>query len=121
MIPDIFPILAAASGVTALVGTNPVRVFPFAEAPQSSTLPYVTWAVFSGDPQNAMDSVPQVDVLGAQIDVWGATATSTLDVAAAVRDALEPHAHMVGIGNMSRDSETKTYRIRLDFDFFTER
>lgn len=121
MIPGLFQILSAAPAVTALLGSNPVRVYPFGQAPQLSEYPYATYTVFSGDPQNMMDKTPDFDNLGTTVDVWAKTAASAQAVAVAVRDAVEPHAHMVRIGNMTRDPETNSYRVSLDFDFFTER
>lgn len=121
MIPNIFPILSGSVPVTALVGSNPVRIFPFEEATEGVTYPYVTWTVITGTPANTLDKLPVIDYLSTQVDIWGKTSASALDVAAAVRDAIEPHAHMVGLGSMERDLETKSYRVRLDFDFFIER
>lgn len=121
MIPPVFPLLQESPAASALLGQNPLRVFPFDEAPEGVEYPYVTYTVFSGDPQNTMDKTPLIDKLSTQIDVWGNNHNSTLDVGAAIRDALEPYAHMVGLGSMIRDPETKSYRLRLDFDFFTER
>lgn len=121
MIPPLFAILKDNGAVTALLGENPLRVFPFDEAEEGVEYPYATYTVPTGEPQNTMDKIPQIDKLSTQVDVWGKTHASALDVAAAIRDALEPYAHMVGLGSMSRDPETKSYRVRLDFDFFTER
>ena len=121
MIPPIVPLLAADATVTALLGSAPIRVYPFGEAPELQTYPYATWTVFSGNPQNQLGDVPDMDVIGTQVDIWGETASSALDVAAAIRDAIEPHAHMVGFGSTTREAETGHYRVRLEFDFFTER
>lgn len=121
MIPDIFQAVSGNSGLTSLIGSAPVRFFPFGEAPEKTVYPYATYSVVNGLPQNTMDGPPQIDDLGTQIDVWAETADSCLDVAEALRDALEPLGHMTSIGNMERDPDTKSYRIRMDFDFFTER
>lgn len=124
MIPPVFQILSVDPTAIMYLGGDsgqPMRVFPFGEAPEKTLLPYVTYTIFSGIPQNTIDKTPQIDNLGTQIDIWAKTANSALDVAAAVRDALEPYAHMVGLGSTLRDPDTKNYRVRLDFDFFTER
>ncbi len=118
MIPPVYALLTANMGVTSLIST---RIYPFGEAPQGVTYPYVTFKVITGDPQNTQDKPPQVDNLGTQIDIWAATGDTCLTVARAVRDALEPTAHMTSISDMDRDLETKSFRYRLDFDFFTFR
>lgn len=121
MIPNVFPILNADTDVKDLLGDDPLRVFPWGEAPKDVALPYATYGVFNGNPQNMLDRVPQVDVLGTQIDIWAETASEVIECAEAIRDALEPHAHMTSIDNATRDEETKLFRSRLDFDFFTNR
>lgn len=121
MIPPVFTILNADNAVKALLGSNPLRVFPWGEAPPDVQVPYATYGVFNANPQNTMDGVPQVDILGTQIDVWGKTVDSVKNCAVAIRNALETQAHMVGIDNSQRDPETKLFRSRMDFDFFTNR
>lgn len=122
MVPDIYPILSNNSAVAALLCDSSIcRIVPFGEAQEKIDYPYVTWFVPDGTPWNTLAKVPQGDELLTQVDIWGKTAASALDVAAAVRDALEPHAHMIGVGSMQKDPDTKTYRVRLDFNFFTER
>jgi hypothetical protein len=121
MIPRIFPIIKNSSACTALLGTNPVRFFPFGEAPEKSAYPYATYFVPTGEPQNQLSSTPDMDRLTTQIDIWAKSGESALGVATALRDALEPHGHMISINDMGRDSRTESYRYRLDFDFFTTR
>jgi hypothetical protein len=121
MMPPVFELLNASSAVQALLGSSPLRVFPFGEAPEKTPYPYVTYQIIIGEPQNHLNQLPKNDKLGTQIDIWGDTADSALDVASVVRDALEPHAHMIGTGSTTRDPDTKSYRVRLDFDFFKER
>lgn len=121
MIPPIFQILSDDPAVTGFLGSNPLRIFPFSEAPENSLYPYATYTVIFGEPDNSLNDIPLIDKLNTQVDIWGSSAASVLDTAAAVRDALEPHAHMVGTGSMEREPETKSYRVRLEFDFFTER
>lgn len=121
MIPDIFPIIKNNNSVTALIGSNPVRFFPFGEAPQNVAYPYVTYAVINGIPANSLDCVPDIDNLPTQVDVWAKTAESAESVATAIRDAIEPTTSMTNIRNMGRDPDTKSYRITLEFDFWTYR
>ncbi len=125
MIPDIYDLLFNTPGMTALLGTGTppdlFRVFPFDEAPQDTTKPYVTYTVYNGVPENHLNEVPKIDDLGTQVDVWAEKGRDCINLAKAVRDAIEPKNHMTSIGNMFKDPETKLYRIRMDFDFFTPR
>lgn len=121
MIPPVFTILNASSAVKALLGTSPLRVFPWGEAPEGSAKPYATYIVFNATPENTLGEVPEDDMMHTQIDVWGETLSSCITVAEAIRDALEPYGHMVAFSAMPPDTETKLYRQRMDFDFITDR
>lgn len=121
MNPPLFTILNASAPVKALLGTSPLRVFPWGEAPPAVTKPYAVYAVFNGLPENTMDQTPLLDNLGTQINVYGVSVASCQSAAEAIRDALEPEAHMVNFSNPVPDTETKLFLARMDFDFFTER
>lgn len=49
------------------------------------------------------------------------SASGLIDLAKAVRDAIEPYAHMVAIPFNSRDTETRLYRMTLQFDWWHHR
>lgn len=118
MMPPVFSLLKNNPTVFGIVAK---RIYPWGEAPQTVAYPYITYGVVNGQPQNTMDKVPQIDNLGTQIDIWAETGRECRELAEAVRDALETSAHMISITNMDRDLETKSYRYRLEFDFFTAR
>jgi hypothetical protein len=125
MLPPIFQILRAAPNVTALVGTNPARIYRHGAAPQATAAPYITWSVITGTPQNTLSELPKIDACVVQIDCWsdntGTGAAQIEDLAVAVRAALEPFAHMTGFGPNGRDFETQRYRIMLQFDYWLDR
>lgn len=121
MIPPIFTICAAASGVTALLGTKPVRLFPFGEAPEKVAAPYAVWQLVGGAPENYLGTLPDLDLLPTQVDVYGDSAASVLAVAAALRTAIEPHAHITRWRGQTRDAETGRYRFSFDVDWFVPR
>lgn len=120
MNPPIFQIIAAAPSVTDLLGTNPVRFFPWDEAPQKTDRPYATYT-YSGLPENTMDKVPQLDTIDTQVDVWAQTGAECTNVAVAIRDVVEPRAHMTSFGQALREPGTELYRLRMNFDIFTPR
>lgn len=122
MLPKIYPLLVADAAVAALVGT---RIYRHGTAPQGVVAPYITWFVVSGIPENELSDLPRIDRYQVQIDCWssntGAGDAQVEEVAQAVRDALEPHAHMVAIVANGQDFETQRLRLGLSFDFWTAR
>ena len=121
MIPPVFSILNASSAVKALLGTSPLRVFPWGEAPQTTKKPYATYIVYNGQPENTHGESPEMDALSTQVDVWAESVSSCASVAEAIRDELEPYAHMTNFSSAAPEEETGLFRQRMDFDFFETR
>lgn len=121
MYPPIFAVCAAASAVTALLGTAPTRVYPFGEAPQSGAYPYAVWQTVGGAPENYLGNRPDMDSYTLQVDVYADTGASARAVAAALRDAIEPHAYITRWGGESKDAETARYRSSFDVSWLTSR
>lgn len=121
MIPPIFSIIAAAPSVTALIGSSPVRFYNFGEAVQTTPKPYAVWQLITGVPANYINQLPDMDDTRVQVDVYDDDAATTRAVAIAIRDAIEPHAHMVGFADRGRDATTRNYGFMMDFEFFTPR
>jgi hypothetical protein len=121
MFPPIFQVAAADPGVTALLGTAPVRLFPFGEAPEGTPLPYAVWQLVSGSPENYLAGRPDMDGFTLQIDVYAATGASARAVGAALRDSIELRAHITRWGGESKDEETGRYRLSFDVDWKTPR
>lgn len=121
MFPPIFQVAAADPGVTALLGTGPVRFYPFGTAPEGVTLPYAVWQLVAGSPENYLAGRPDIDGFTLQIDVYAATGSSARAVGKALRDAIELNAYIVRWGGESRDNETNRYRLSFDVDWLTPR
>jgi hypothetical protein len=121
MIPPVFEILAADPDISDLLGTSPVRVYPFGEAPEKVTRPYATYSVFNGVPENYITGRSDMDNIGTQIDVWSESSDNCNAIAETIRAALEDYAHMTGWASNERDPETQLFRTRMDFDFFKAR
>lgn len=122
MYPNIFPTIAASSAVKALIGSNPVRFYQFGQNDkQPVTYPYAVWQRIGGSPENYMDQVPDIDDYSVQVDVYVSAAqqngaAKAREIAAALRDAIEPVAHITAWLGESRDPDTQSYR----FGFITE-
>ncbi len=121
MNPKIFEILSAESDVTDLFGTNPVRIFPAGRAPQNSQKPYAVYGVFNGNPENYLDTVPDIDNKGTQINIYAQSYAILEDCFVAIRDSLEPHAHMISYSTPDVDADTNLYSARMEFDFWEAR
>ena len=121
MTPDVFPLIAADSDCEALLGSQPMRLFPFGEAPQHVQLPYVTWQVISGVPENFLSGRPDMDGISTQIDVWAYTQGDARAVFDALRNAIELDSHIIGVNLEGREPDTRIYRISFTVDFWTER
>jgi len=119
--PPIFSICAADPGVTALLGTSPVRLFMFGMAPQNIQKPYAVWQVISGSPESYLAGRPDTDQHLLQIDVYADNASEARTVLAAIVHAVELHSYVVRYGGESRDSETLNYRSSMDVSWHTYR
>lgn len=52
MIAPIFKACAASQAVTDLIGSNPVRLYPFGLQDDNVVYPYVVWQNINGSPEN---------------------------------------------------------------------
>jgi len=125
-IAPVFTLLAAASAVTAIVGTNPVRVYPAGNIPQSTTtdpnsnLPCVTWQTIAGATENMLSDRPVVDNQRIQVDCWALTFGAANALADAVQAALELNGYCVAINGHDFDIDTKRYRVSFDWSFWIQ-
>ena len=121
MYPPIFETCSAAAGVTALLGSSPVRLHPFGEAPQGVTKPYAVWQTVGGFPENFLGNTPDADTFTIQIDAYATTPASARAVAQAIRTAIETAAYVTGYNGESRDEETNLYRYGFTVDWIVQR
>lgn len=121
--PSLFEILNENNNVKVLLGANPLRVFPWGEAPHSEKLlkPYATYGVYSGIPENFLGETPDIDNHGTQVDIYSTSGKNCENCFIAIRDAIEPYAHMTNFSLPIRDPATQLYSARLEFDFWESR
>lgn len=123
MIPPVFQRIASDPTVTDLIGTNPVRFF-LDQYPQGEELvyPYAVYAVVAGTPMNYLSGAPLIDNSRVQIDVWGRTALQADELYKAIRDSLEPVAHIVSFNFGGQfDPTVKAYRYGFDLSYWNHR
>lgn len=125
MIPPIFGYAAGSNVVKALLGTTPVRFWPFGEAPQPGEpgygVPYAVWQLAYGAPENYINQPPDADNAGIQLDAYADSATKARAVMAALRDAFEPHGYVVACNGEDREAATGLYRTSFTVEFWTDR
>lgn len=102
-------------------GTGPLRLYLFGKADQNTPKPYAVWQTAYGSPENYLNQVPDVDSFGVQVDVYADNAASARTVAQALRDAIEPHAHITSWRGDSIDPDTKNFRFGFDCDWIVNR
>ena len=83
--------------------------------------PYVVWQNVNGAPENYLGQRPDADTWSLQVDAWADTPDEVIAVAAALRDAIEPHAHITRWGGQERSPETKRYRYSFDVNWIVKR
>lgn len=121
MNPDLFTLLNASVPVKMLLGSNPLRVYPWSRAPENPRKPYAVYGVYNANPENYLDRVPDIDNKGTQITVYSNTAENLEDCYEAIRDVLEPHAHMINFSTPDLDQDTNLFLCVMEFDFWDER
>jgi hypothetical protein len=117
----IFEVCAAAPAVTALLGVQPTRLFPFGDAPEGMAKPYAVWQLISGSPENFLAGRPDLDSYTLQVDVYAVSAASARAVTKAISEAIELKANVTRWGGETRDNETKLYRSSFDIDWLVPR
>lgn len=124
MFPNVYAWLKASSAVTGIIGSPP-RAYEHGSAPQGVTAPYVTHFVITGNPENSISDLPPCDRYSIQVDCWsdnaGSGSLGVKTLAEAVRDAIEPHGHVVAITPNQKDPDTQRYRIGLVLDVWLNR
>lgn len=119
--PPIFQVAAADSDVTALLGTNPTRLYLFGLAPDNPVGTYCVWQIIDGSPDNYLAGRPDVESHSLQIDVYALTAAEARAAGQALEYAVELSASVTSYNGESRDAETGRYRYSFSVDWIVRR
>ncbi len=118
-LPRVDLILAAASGVTNIVGAKIYRTM----APQDTSPPYIVWGTVSASPENNLASNPELDEARIQIDCYvpndSQAKGQTLCKAAIA--ALEADYHVIFGPIEDQEDLTKWWRWLFHITTFTNR
>ncbi len=108
--------------VIAVVGD---RIYSSGLAPQGVAAPYITWFVVAGQPYDHLSGPPGADTDTIQIDCWAGPEDVQelvcMNLAKAVRDALDAAGQANRIIVNTREPDTKLFRIGLQVDFIHNR
>lgn len=126
MYPPIFPIASSSPHVVSLLGSSPVRFYPFSRAPGPNepgyAKPYAVHQMVYGTPENTLSCQPDIDMAGLQIDVYADSAESAREVSDALRDAIEgANNHVVSYNGEEIETETGLYRVGFTAEFWSYR
>ena len=118
-LPNLFALIAADPAVTAIIGTAPVRFYPYGSAPQGVTAPYLTQFGASIAPINTLErDASRADSALVQVSCWSDNVGNAMGgvhaLAEAVRTCIEREHLIESVRDMRKDIETGRYRI--DFD-----
>lgn len=119
--PPIFQAAAADPAVTALLGTNPTRLYLFGMAPDNPAGTYCVWQIIDGSPDNYLAGRPDVESHTLQVDVYATTAAEARAAGQALEYAVELSASVVGYNGENRDTETGRYRYSFSVDWIVRR
>jgi len=123
MLAPIYRTLNTAA-IQAIVG-NPPRIYGSGSAPQGVTKPYITWFAVVGLPFDHLSGAPGADNDTTQIDCWAGPdddqALVCVNLAAAVRSALDAAGQINRIIIDTREDDTGLFHIGLQVDFIHNR
>lgn len=115
MIAPIFSLLAQCDRVTNLLEADGiVRAWSFGVAPDEPQLPYVTWQNVSGTAFNNLDDRPSGDQVTIQFDIYDTNDERLIELARAVRYAIELDCNVTSIRNVERDPANGVFHISFD-------
>jgi hypothetical protein len=122
MTPPIFSLCYTDTTVQSFLGDgSKLRFYPFGEAAENEQLPYATWQLVGGAPENYLGTLPDIDSLSTQVDVFAKTASEAREIAEAIRDVVEISAYVTSWDGESRDAATRSYRHTFTVDWFVSR
>lgn len=122
MLTDLFTILNADTQVKLLMGSNPLRVYPYGtKLGDTPRKPYALYGVFNATPYNYLASRSDVDLSGVQIDIYAETSVSAVNCYNAIRSSVESLAYVTSYSTPDIDIEDGLHHVRMEVDFHDER
>lgn len=120
MIPPVYQTCTASAAVTAILGSDPARLYQD-QAEQGVNSPFSVWTLIGGLPENYIDRVPDLDSFSIQFDCYAKTQAEVEALARALRDVIEPVAHIVAWRGTTQEQGTRLYRYSFDVEWMVQR
>lgn len=121
--PQIFEKVSVYPEVQAVLGTNPVRFYPFGQSPQqiSKTGLYAVWQTNSGTPQMTLSCGADSDIFYIQVDVYGDKIEDVRTAATVLIETIENFAWVDGYNGEDFDFTTKRHRYSFNVTMIQKR
>jgi hypothetical protein len=102
--------LTGQAGITALVGSSPVRIYPIKLPQKNPKLPALTYRRLSGQHGHNIGGSSGTAIPTFRFDCWGATYEDADKLAEAMRQVMQ------GFGGEMDDTDVRTVVLADDFD-----
>lgn len=116
---QLFTILNADTPVKTLLGSNPLRVFPWSRSPAKPVLPYAVYSLYDSTPENYIAGAPDTDRKFIQVNIYAKTAESLEACFSAIRGAIEGdgYGYIVRYSANELDADTDLFSAIMEIDF----
>lgn len=113
----LFSILNANTAVKALLGTSPLRVYPYGTKINKETAkPYAVYGIFNATPYNYLGDASDMDLQGVQVDIYGETSASVTACFNAIRAAITHQGYLTSYSVLDIDIDDGLYHVRMEID-----
>jgi len=103
--------------VMSLLGPKILRFYNFGNQPITNPVyPYAVYQNYAGSPENYLGTLPDADTFSLQVDVYSPKGDECVNVAKAIRDAIEPHSYITRWGAQEVDNSKQPLIFRYSFD-----
>lgn len=107
LLPPVLEAIALNVSVLGVFGYNPLRVFPFGEAPAGTITPYATWRIIDGEPENCLSGSPDIDQYEITFSVYAKEGATCRTAAGVLITAIQNKFTVSSLGPEFIDTETK--------------
>lgn len=111
----------ASTAVKAVLGENPMRIYPFGLAPKDVACPYAVFQTIGGSAAMYLGDTPDFDNATLQIDVYDNTLAGAIQAGKAIRGAIESNCYVTRYDEDGKDPATALKRCGFDVDWIVIR
>jgi len=115
--PELFKLCKSEPTLQAYLGKKPFRLYPFANAPRDSQLPYAVWQRIGGEPITSLNGKLPADRVIIQLDVYAGTIHQVREVAKALFNHLLNKGEIIRYGYEAYEPAARVWRSSFDIAF----